>query len=97
MNRITINGKTLSVAGGASVSVINNKLFINGKVVNDLQQYEVKNIKITIEGDCGNINTTGDVTVKGNCKDIDCNGSVTCYGDINGDIDCNGSVSLKKK
>lgn len=97
MNKITINGKTISTPDSSSVSVINNRLIVNGKVVEDLQQYETKNIEITINGDCRDIETTGNVIVQGNCKDIDCNGNVTCYGDINGDIDCNGNVSLRRK
>ena len=97
MNKININGKVISIENGSSVSVINNRVIINGKVYDDLQKYESKNIEIIIEGNCGDIDTTGNVTINGNCNDIDCNGNVTCYGDINGDIDCNGSVSLKRK
>lgn len=97
MNKININGKVISIENGSSVSVINNRVIINGKVVEDIQQYEEKNIEIIIEGNCENIDTTGNVTINGSCNDIDCNGNVICYGDINGDIDCNGSVSLKRK
>lgn len=93
MNRIVINGNSIET-NGRNVSIINGKIIVDGELLSSFNNYD---IKIEIYGDCGNIETTGNVIVNGNCKDIDCNGNVTCYGDIQGDIDCNGNVSLKRK
>lgn len=93
MNSICVNGKTI-VTSGKNISIVNGKIKVDG---NTLYEEHNQNIYIEVQGNCGNIDTTGNVTVNGNCENIDCNGSVTCYGDINGDIDCNGNVSLKRR
>ena len=93
MNSITINGKTITT-NGRNISVVNGKVKIDGKTIFEEHNQD---IYVEVHGDCGNIDTTGNVTVNGNSQDIDCNGNVVCYGDINGNIDCNGSVSLKRK
>lgn len=93
MISISINGKKIETKGN-NITIINDDLIVDGK---KLVSFSSANNEIIIEGDCHNIDTTGNVTVKGNCKDIDCNGNVICYGNIEGDIDCNGNVSLKRK
>lgn len=97
MNKICINGKAITTNNCSSISVINDKVIINRKVIETLENYQEHNIEIIISGNCENIDTTGNVTIQGNCGNIDCNGNVICYGDIQGDIDCNGNVSLKRK
>lgn len=81
MNTIQINGKTI-VSNGKNISVVNNRVKIDGKTFSIGDYTDDYNVEIIVNGDC---------------QDIDTNGSVVCYGDINGDIDCNGSVSLKRK
>lgn len=96
-NSVTVNGKTISVPGSASISCYNGKTFINGKEVNFDKDpdKEYKVIHLTIQGDVVNINCDCSVEVKGNVGgNIDCNGSVKVGGDMHGDIDCNGSVVI---
>lgn len=93
MNSITINGKTITTSG-RNISVVNGKVKVDGTTIFEEHNQD---IYIEVNGDCGDIDTNGNVTINGNCKDIDCNGSVICYGDINGDIEANGNVSLKRK
>ena len=93
MNSITINGKTI-VTSGKNVSVINGKIKVDGKTIFEEHNQD---IYVEVNGDCGDIDTTGNVTINGNCKNIDCTGNVTCYENINGNIDCTGNVSLKRK
>lgn len=116
--KIKFNGKEISfdkilkyhkIGHKDNISVRNGILQING---NDIIESDIYNIKIEIEGDCGDINTTGSVTVMGNagnidttgsvsvgkdCNDIDTTGSVTVYGNVKGDIDTVGRVIVKGK
>lgn len=93
MNSITINGKTITT-NGRNISVINGKVKVDGKTIFEEHNQD---INIEVNGNCNDIDTTGNVTISGNCENIDCTGNVICYGDINGDIDCTGNVSLKRK
>lgn len=89
-NTITINGKSISVQGN-NILVINNKVYVDEKLVEEGLLGEVK---ISFEGDLANLDTNSSVIVNGNVSgDINSNGSVTVNGDVKGDIDCNGSVS----
>lgn len=116
--KIKFNGKEISfdtilkyhkIGHKDNISVRNGILQINGNNVIQSDRYD---IKIEIEGDCGNINTNGSVTVTGNagnidttgsvsvgndCNDIDTTGNVTVYGNVKGDIDTVGRVTVKGK
>ena len=101
---IKINGKSYQ---GNNVSIINNKVYIDGVLQNDSVDSNSKQIYITIEGNieklevdnCDEIKVNGDVNV------LDTkNGNVVCknvHGDVtskNGNIVCtqiNGNVETK--
>ena len=69
MNRVSINGKTYTAPDGVSVSVINNKVYFNGKLAEDFNDWKEKNIEIKIEGNCKEVKTdTGNITVEGNVE-----------------------------
>lgn len=96
-NTVTINGKTIQVPNG-NVSVINNKVFVNGKEI-DTSDTDLKGncgtVNISIEGNADRIECNGSVQVKGNVsKGIDCGGSIEITGDVDGAIDCGGSVKI---
>lgn len=93
MNNMIINGKTI-VTNGRNISINNGKVKVDGKTIFEEHNQD---IYVEVNGNCGDIDTTGNVNVSGNCKNIDCTGNVTCFGDINGDIDCTGNVSLKRR
>ena len=116
--KIKFNGKEISfdtilkyhkIGHKDNISVINGILQING---NDIIQSDRYNIKIEIEGDCRDINTTGSVTVVGNagnidttgsvsvgndCNNINTTGNVTVYENVKGDINTVGRVTVKGK
>ena len=77
MNRITINGKTITCSG---TNVVINKC-------------NSGDIKVIIEGDVNKIDCGGSVEVHGNSGNIDCGGSCEVDGDVKGDIDAGGSVT----
>lgn len=99
---ITINGKTYK---GRSVSVNNNKVYIDGKRVDDKElpstilEIEVKGdlVELTADGSVNCDNVKGDVKAGGsvNCDDVggnvDAGGSVNC-DDVRGSVNAGGSV-----
>ena len=106
MGKICVNGKTYDVGDG-NVSIINNEVYCNGKLVSDLKEFPEKEIRITIEGDLkGDLKTgSGDVKIAGNVDgsvqtqsgDVDINGTVGgSITTMSGDVECGnvgGSVS----
>jgi len=86
---VTINGKTYK---GNNVTVINNRVIIDGKDVTDKEAVKDGILTVKVEGVLDSLTTDGDVVaglVKGN---IDAGGSVSC-DDVDGDVDAGGSVN----
>ena len=100
---VVINGKKYS---GNSVSVMDNKVFIDGKRVD--QSDDEKVINIVVEGNINSleVDSCEKLEVTGNCGNVASkNGNIRINGDVsgdvtnkNGDIDCfnvGGDVSTK--
>ena len=69
MNVVNINGRKYTAPDGCSVSVINNKVYFNGKLAEDFNDWRDKNIEIKIEGNCAEVKTdAGNITVEGNVE-----------------------------
>ncbi|ALS22117.1 hypothetical protein [Paenibacillus naphthalenovorans] len=107
MNTIIINGQRFNTSGN-NISVTNNQVIVDGKVV----QGNLSGIvEVKFEGDLASLKCNGSATVNGNVfgsvnaggsvdcgdvgKNIDAGGSVTC-GFVGGNIDAGGSVRYKK-
>lgn len=88
MNKIIVNGKTIQCTGN-NVSVINNKVFIDGK---EISNEAGKNSDIHIYGDVKNIECEGSVECNNVQGYIQCKGSVNC-DDVGGNINCGGSCN----
>jgi hypothetical protein len=93
MNKVSINGKTYTAPDGCSVSVINNKVYFNGKLAEDFNDWKEKNIEIKVEGNCKEVKAdAGNITVEGNVEgDASSDaGNITVRGDIKGNAktDC---------
>ena len=86
---ISINGRRVEVSG-KNISIQNGDIYVDGK---PLGEDVGRNVTIIIEGDCGNIDTTGSVEVRGSCRNIDCGGSASIGGDVEGNVDAGGSVT----
>lgn len=104
---VTVNGQTYRNILG-DVSIINNKIFVNGKPLSDLNKLSEKNIIINIDGNieslsvdcCQAVSITGDVdNVKTSSGDIDIKGNVkNGIQTASGDIQCGnveGNISTK--
>lgn len=89
--RVTVNGQTIDVPDGSSVSVVNGVVSING-IDTNLDARGVD--KLVIEGAAGNIQAdVASVTVRGNVVgNIAAGGSVSC-NDVHGSIAAGGSVN----
>ena len=93
MNYVTINGKRIIVPDG-SVSIINDKVFVNGKEYlqsGDLEK--ATEIRVVINGTLELLETSKSISLTGDIK-----GNVTALGSINcdrigGDVYSGGSVS----
>jgi len=89
MNTVFINGKTYTAPDGCSVSVRNNKVYFNGKLAEDFNDWKEKNIEIKIVGNCNEVNVdAGNITIEGNVeRDVNADtGNINVRGDIKGNV-----------
>lgn len=84
--KVNINGVTYE---GNSITITNNEVLIDGKVVKNSVSGVVK---IKIEGNPAKVYSDASVEVKGDVLgDVDSGGSVNC-GNVKGNVDAGGSV-----
>lgn len=95
MNTVIVNGKKYSVPNG-NISVVNNKVYCNGKLITDTADFQEKEIKIVIEGTVnGDVSSdNADITVNGNVNNVTGkNGNITISGDVHGNVENkNGNI-----
>ena len=80
-NEIVINGKKYSNISSGNLTISNNKVYVNGFLIEDLKNIEEKNIKIEIYGDKNFISVES-------CESVNINGNVYNIKLINGIITC---------
>lgn len=107
---INVNGKTY--VGGKSISIIGNKVYIDGKdqtpdakeiaikVVGNIEKLEVDYANsIIVEGQVGSVkSSSGDISIKGNVAGsiISSSGDVSC-SNVGGDVNTSsGDISFKR-
>ena len=95
---VTVNGKTVNIPSG-SVSISNNKIFVNGKeyVSDDFKDVLTNQVvNITINGDCESVECNGKAEVKGNVSgNVSAGDSVRC-GNVRGNVNAGDSVYMNK-
>lgn len=86
------NKKCVISVNGSNISIINNRLYINGKEY----VFEDKNIsELEIKGNVGALSSDCSISINGDVKgDIDIGGSINIIGNVTGDIDAGGSVNI---
>jgi hypothetical protein len=91
MGECTFNGKTYK---GNNISIINNKVYIDDKLIEDEDSTSLDKINITFtEGSFDKIEVDGDVDIKGNViGNVSANGSINC-NDISGNASSGGSMN----
>ena len=79
MNQICVNGKVYTVPSNNSISIINNKVIVDGKEITDFNSVEEKEVNIQISGDVRDIHISGKATLQCNSiKNLTNSGKVTC-------------------
>lgn len=88
MQTCFVNGKQYVFADGAQISIINDKVYCNGKVVIDTNEIKDKVVNITIKGNVEKASTTcGSLEIKGDCKVAQStSGNITIGGNVSGDV-----------
>ena len=98
-NQIIINEKKYNNISSGSFTISNNKIYVNGSLIENLKNIEEKNIKIEIYGDRNfiSIDSCETVTVNGNVYNIKLtNGTITC-DDVKNDVTItNGDINANK-
>lgn len=92
MNRITINGKTITCSGN-SVVINGDNIIVDGKIIQNC----TGDIRVVIDGNVDKIECAGSVEVHGDAGNIDCGGSCEIAGAVNGDVDAGGSVRCRRQ
>lgn len=88
-NTCKVNGKTINVPSGASVSVSNGKVYINGKEYTEegLGNKEVVHLTINVTGDVKNVEAGCDLVINGNVNgNVKSGRSAEISGNVNGDV-----------
>ena len=100
MSTCIVNGKRYQLPEGSSVSIINNKVYCNGQLVTDTNEFKEKNINIVIEGNIdGDLKVdSGNITVYGECNNVQSiSGDITIKGNICGNVKTtSGDVSCSR-
>ena len=98
-NQIIINGKKYNNISSGNFTISNNKIYINGSLIENLNNIEEKNIKIEIYGDKNfiSIDSCETVTVNGNVYNIKLtNGTINC-DDVKNDVTItNGDINVNR-
>lgn len=96
-NKVSVGGKTIIVPNGSSVSVINNKVFINGEPY-DGDNFDSKEqiiLKIVVEGSIEELKTDANVEVHGKVNKVKADGNVVCTN-VDGNVKAGGNVACGK-
>lgn len=79
MNQICVNEKVYTVSSGNSISIIDNKVIVDGKEITDFNSIEEKEVNIQINGDINNVNISGKATLQcNNIMNLTNSGKVSC-------------------
>lgn len=98
-NEIVINGKKYSNISSGNLTISNNKVYVNGFLIENLKNIKEKNIKIEIYGDKNfiSVDSCETINVNGNVYNIKLtNGTITC-DDVKNDVTItNGDIKANK-
>ena len=107
MGTCVVNGRRYDIPNGASVSISNGVVKVNGKELDD-EARGGQPCEVHIQGDIGELRCDGDAHIDGNVTgDVDAGGSVECHNvgksvdaggiiscaNVSGDVDAGGSVN----
>ena len=88
MTTVTINGKTFTIDSN-NVTIRGNKVYADGKIVNDFENIHEKMVNITINGNVTNLEVSvcRQLQVNGECQNVTTTtGDVKISGDVKGNV-----------
>lgn len=88
MATVIVNGKTLK-CDGQSVSIVGNKVIIDGIVQADGDEPA----EVLIHGNVSNLSCDRNIEISGNVESVSGRGSINCRT-VNGNIDGTGSINV---
>lgn len=88
MSVCVVNGKRYDLPDGASITISNDNIYVNGKQFIEGQGFTERVINITIEGNVNELETgCAKATVNGDCGCVKSgSGDVTIHGNVGGGI-----------
>lgn len=90
MSTVTVNGCTITVPDGASLSIIDNTIFVNGKEWDGGKLSGI--VRVELSGDIKSVKTDASLTVNGDVNgSANSGGSMQC-GNITGNANSGGSM-----
>ena len=98
MNVVVVNGKKYTTTGG-SISVIGNKVYCDGELLSDCDEFKEKVINIVVNGNVdGYVKTTsGNIKLQGSVGEIETtSGDVDIVGNVGNVKTVSGDVKAKK-
>lgn len=98
MNVVVVNGKKYATNGG-SISVIGNKVYCDGELLSDCDEFKEKVINIVVNGNVdGYVKTTsGNIKLQGSVGEIETtSGDVDIVGNVGNVKTVSGDVKAKK-
>lgn len=98
-NNANVNGKSMKIGNCNSVSIVNGKVFIDGKEYKDINLDNKEAININIEGNVNKLDVRGDnakTIINGNVMNRGAysEGSIEVNGNVEGGVDCGGSSTI---
>lgn len=90
MSTIIVNGRRIDLPNGRNISVVNNRVFVDGKEVTDSALSGI--VEIKWEGPLANLECAASVSCGDVGGSVRASGSVNA-GDVGGDVKAGGSVN----
>lgn len=88
-----VNGVEYDVPSGASVSINNGKVYINGQEITPDNKEAVKEINITIIGNIEKAEIANNLTVEGNIQFANAGNNLVVKGDITGNANASNNIN----
>lgn len=90
MGKCMINGVEYDIPNGSSITVVNNIVIVDGKILN---AENPATLKIEIHGNINELSCDKDVVVEGDVGWLTSKGSVQCKNVTAGSVEAGGSVN----
>lgn len=95
-NKTVINGIEINVPKGSNISIVGNKIYVDGKPYINDKLVDKEIVQIIINGDVGNIECDVDIDCNNVNGNIKCGRDIDIRGDVTGDVSAGRDIDCKK-